>query len=35
MAQNLFKKTPRKDSLRLKRKTASWDDNFLASLVAA
>jgi hypothetical protein len=24
-----------KDSLRLKRKTAAWDDDFLASLVAA
>jgi predicted transposase YbfD/YdcC len=35
MAQNLFKKAPGKDSLRLKRKTASWDDDFLASLVAA
>ena len=35
MAQNLFKKAPGKDSLRLKRKTASWDDAFLASLVAA
>jgi len=35
MAQNLFKKAPGKDSIRLKRKTASWDDNFLASLIAA
>lgn len=35
MAQNLFKKAPGKDSLRLKRKTAAWDDDFLASLVAA
>ncbi len=24
-----------KNSLRLKRKTAAWDDDFLASLVAA
>ena len=35
MAQNLFKKVPGKDSQRLKRKTAGWDDDFLASLVAA
>ena len=35
MAQNLFKKAPGKDSQRLKRKTAGWDDDFLASLVAA
>ena len=35
MAQNLIKKTPGKDSQRLKRKTAGWDDDFLASLVAA
>jgi predicted transposase YbfD/YdcC len=35
MAQNLFKIAPGKDSQRLKRKTAGWDDDFLASLVAA
>ena len=35
MAQNLIKKAPGKDSQRLKRKTAGWDDDFLASLVAA
>jgi predicted transposase YbfD/YdcC len=35
MAQNLIKKSPGKDSQRLKRKTAGWDDDFLASLVAA
>jgi predicted transposase YbfD/YdcC len=35
MAHNLIRKAPGKDSLRLKRKTASWDDDFLASLVAA
>lgn len=34
MAHNLIRKAPGKDSLRLKRKTASWDDDFLASLVA-
>jgi len=35
MAQNLIKKTPGKDSQRLKRKTAGWDDDFLASLITA
>ena len=35
MAQNLIRKVPGKDSLRLRRKTAAWDDDFLASLVAA
>jgi len=31
MAQNQFKKAPGKESQRLKRKTAGWDDDFLAS----
>lgn len=35
MASNLIRKAPGKDSQRLKRMTASWDDEFLASLVAA
>src|SRR6266853_2443079 len=35
MAQNLIRRAPGKDSLRLKRKAAGWDDDFLASLVAA
>ena len=35
MAQNLIKKSPGKDSQRLKRKTAGWDDDFLASIIAA
>ena len=35
MANNLVRKAPGKDSQRLKRKTAGWDDDFLASLVAA
>jgi predicted transposase YbfD/YdcC len=35
MAQNLIKKSPGKDSQRLKRKTAGGDDDFLASLIAA
>jgi predicted transposase YbfD/YdcC len=34
MAHNLIRKAPGKDSLRLKRKTAAWDDDFLASLIA-
>jgi len=34
MAHNLICKAPGKDSLCLKRKTASWDDDFLESLVA-
>jgi len=34
MAQNLLRKAPGKDSLRLKRKVAAWDDDFLASLIA-
>jgi len=33
MAQNLIRLAPGKASLRLKRKTAGWDDEFLASLV--
>ena len=35
MAHNLVRKAGGKDSLRLRRKTAAWDDEFLASLVAA
>jgi predicted transposase YbfD/YdcC len=35
MAYNLARKAPGKDSIRLRRKTASWDDEYLASLVAA
>jgi predicted transposase YbfD/YdcC len=35
IANNLVRKAPGKDSQRLKRKTAGWDDDFLASLVAA
>jgi predicted transposase YbfD/YdcC len=33
MAHNLIRKAPGKGSLRLKRKAAGWDDDFLASLV--
>ena len=35
IAQNLIRKASGKDSMRLRRKTAAWDDDFLASLVAA
>jgi predicted transposase YbfD/YdcC len=33
MASNLLRRAPGKDSLRVKRKMAAWDDDFLASLV--
>ncbi len=35
MAHNLIRNAQAKASLRLKRKTAAWDDDFLASLIAA
>jgi predicted transposase YbfD/YdcC len=35
MAHNLIRKAPGRDSLRLRRKVAAWDDDFLASLIAA
>ena len=35
MAQNLYRKSPTKDSMRLKPKTAAWDDDYLESLIAA
>ena len=35
MALNLMRRAPGKDSLRLRRKVAAWDDEFLASLIAA
>jgi predicted transposase YbfD/YdcC len=35
MAHNLTRRAPGKDSVRLRRKTAAWDDDYLASLVAA
>jgi hypothetical protein len=31
----MIRRTPGKDSLRLKRKVAAWDDDFLASIIAA
>jgi predicted transposase YbfD/YdcC len=34
MALNLIRRAPGKDSVRLRRKVAAWDDNFLASIVA-
>jgi predicted transposase YbfD/YdcC len=35
IAYNLIRRAPGKDSLRLKRKIAAWDDHFLASLLTA
>ncbi len=33
IAHNLIRRAPSKASFRLKRKTAGWDDDFLASLI--
>ena len=35
MSHNLIRRAPGQDSLRVRRKLAAWDDNFLASLIAA
>jgi predicted transposase YbfD/YdcC len=35
MAHNLIRKAPGKDSLRVRRKVAAWDDDFLAGLINA
>jgi predicted transposase YbfD/YdcC len=35
MAHNLIRRASGKDSMRLRRKVAAWDDEFLVSLVAA
>jgi predicted transposase YbfD/YdcC len=34
IAQNLMRRSPTRDSMRLKRKVAAWDDEFLVSLIA-
>jgi predicted transposase YbfD/YdcC len=34
VAQNLMRRSPAKDSMRLKRKVAAWNDDFLASLIS-
>jgi len=34
MALNLIRRAPGKDSMRLKRKVAAWDDDFLARVIA-
>jgi predicted transposase YbfD/YdcC len=34
MASNLLRQAPGKDSLRVKRKVAAWDDNYLAAIIA-
>jgi predicted transposase YbfD/YdcC len=33
IAHNLIRRAPGKDSLRLRRKVAAWDDDFLASII--
>ncbi len=33
MASNLLRRAPGKESLRVKRRVAAWDDDFLASLI--
>jgi predicted transposase YbfD/YdcC len=35
IAHNLIRRAPGKDSLRLRRKVAAWDDDFLASLLTS
>jgi predicted transposase YbfD/YdcC len=35
MAYNVMRRAATKDSMRLRRKVAAWDDDFLASLIAA
>ena len=35
IAYNLTRNAPGNDSIRLRRKTAGWDDEYLASLIAA
>jgi predicted transposase YbfD/YdcC len=35
IAYNLTRKLPGKDSIRLRRKTAGWDDEYLAKIIAA
>lgn len=35
MAANIARKAPGRDSLRLRLKTAAWDDDYLAKLIAA
>jgi predicted transposase YbfD/YdcC len=35
MAHNLIRRAPGRDSLRVRRKVAAWDDDFLASLIAS
>jgi hypothetical protein len=34
MAHNLLRTATSKDSMRLRRKVAAWDDDFLAGLIA-
>jgi hypothetical protein len=34
MAINLFRKAPGKDSLRMKRHSAAWDDDYLVNQIS-
>ncbi|MDP3783378.1 MAG: ISAs1 family transposase, partial [Sphingopyxis sp.] len=34
MAHNLLRSAPGKDSMRLRRKVAAWDDDFLAAIIS-
>lgn len=34
MAHNLLRLAPEKDSIRLRRKIAAWDDEFLAAVIS-
>jgi hypothetical protein len=34
LALNLLRRAPGKDSLRLRRKVAAWDDHFLAKVIS-
>jgi len=34
MASNLLRTAPGKDSLRVKRKVAAWDDDYIADIIA-
>ncbi|MFZ0494856.1 MAG: ISAs1 family transposase, partial [Methylocella sp.] len=34
MALNLIRRAPGKDSKRLRRKVAAWDDDFLATIIS-
>jgi predicted transposase YbfD/YdcC len=35
MAQNLYRRAPGRDSIRMRRKIAGWDDDFIATLICS